>query len=637
MFDDMEARNPSPATQRYFRIPGPAPSNRARVPKSLLDAQDLVPFRHALGSGERADLELLYAPSDREMHDRDVLGLARTRRDDRAPARLACRVERRPGFRHRPRLIRLDQDGVARPAPQRAPAQRWSPENRRPRSARGRQRPAVKRRIPSRSSSRADPRSTRSDSGRASSINISAMPSESSSRAVERQPIAPVLVEFRCGNVERDRDLLTWGEARALDRAHERVECRLVRIEGGPEPPSSATPCSSPASAIIAPAADTPPPSTRAPGRRARTRRHDHEVLDVDPSSGMSAATEYLNFRQRDHRFGGRQQIGMSGRPEAAAACRMAIETATSALPPSRAFLRRSVELDQFSVDRRLIGGVSPVSAGAISPSIAATAPRTSAPPSLAPPSRRSIASPEPVDAPAGAIARPTAPPASLNSASTVGRPRESQTRRPAHPRRCESPSRTPCPAPPRPRAPPRDGHWISSSARATRRTRALSSSRTSHTRRATCRRPEPATVPAIASRRGLRSHPAPPMSHRRDSPAPDARTGEKSRGRTPVPQALEEQVIETEGEIERRIAVPGAFGVEKHRTARPDEDVLRTDIAVHQRQPGSAVRRRRPSLGEFWMRPDGGDQIGLDADRVKPSSVAKPRAIQDRPQSRRG
>ena len=60
----------------------------------------------------------------------------------------------------------------------------------------------------------------------------------------------------------------------------------------------------------------------------------------------------------------------------------------------------------------------------------AAIARTTSRPPN---PHRRleSTASPVPVDAPAGAIARPVAPFASTTSASTVGRPRESQTRRP--------------------------------------------------------------------------------------------------------------------------------------------------------------------------------------------------------------
>ena len=64
-------------------------------------------------------------------------------------------------------------------------------------------------------------------------------------------------------------------------------------------------------------------------------------------------------------------------------------------------------------------------------PSTLAIACVTSMPPKRSPPSRRSMASREPRDAPAGAIARPVAPPASATSASTVGRPRESQTRRP--------------------------------------------------------------------------------------------------------------------------------------------------------------------------------------------------------------
>src|SRR5688572_14280617 len=59
------------------------------------------------------------------------------------------------------------------------------------------------------------------------------------------------------------------------------------------------------------------------------------------------------------------------------------------------------------------------------------TAPVTSCPPNREPPSPKSTASPVPFEAPAGAIARPTAPEARWTSTSTVGRPRESQRRRP--------------------------------------------------------------------------------------------------------------------------------------------------------------------------------------------------------------
>src|SRR5450759_3099778 len=70
----------------------------------------------------------------------------------------------------------------------------------------------------------------------------------------------------------------------------------------------------------------------------------------------------------------------------------------------------RAVECDQYVVDALVIA-----------PLTLPTAVITSAPPNRLPPSRRSTASPLPVEAPAGAIARPTAPPVSVTSASTVG------------------------------------------------------------------------------------------------------------------------------------------------------------------------------------------------------------------------
>ena len=72
-----------------------------------------------------------------------------------------------------------------------------------------------------------------------------------------------------------------------------------------------------------------------------------------------------------------------------------------------------------------------PTSAFAMSAATWRTARSTPSPPNALPPSRRSTASLTPVDAPAGAILRPRAPLSSTTSASTVGRPRESQTRLP--------------------------------------------------------------------------------------------------------------------------------------------------------------------------------------------------------------
>ena len=52
--------------------------------------------------------------------------------------------------------------------------------------------------------------------------------------------------------------------------------------------------------------------------------------------------------------------------------------------------------------------------------------------------------------------------------------------------------------------------------------------------------------------------------------------------------------MVEAEGEIEGRVAIPGALGIEKDWAGRTDEDVLRADIAMDQRQ-----RRRRRAVGE--------------------------------------
>ena len=73
-----------------------------------------------------------------------------------------------------------------------------------------------------------------------------------------------------------------------------------------------------------------------------------------------------------------------------------------------------------------------PLSAGAIFSLMLATALLTPLPPYFVlSPSRSSSASNSPVEAPEGAAARPTAPEASVTSASTVGLPRESMISRP--------------------------------------------------------------------------------------------------------------------------------------------------------------------------------------------------------------
>ena len=78
--------------------------------------------------------------------------------------------------------------------------------------------------------------------------------------------------------------------------------------------------------------------------------------------------------------------------------------------------------------------------------------------------------------------------------------------------------------------------------------------------------------------------------------------------------------MIKAEGDVEGRVAEPGAFGVEEDRPVRPDQDVLRADVAVDQR-PFGRQRGRRDRFnpgGQRRMRTGGRAQIGLDADRLE-------------------
>jgi hypothetical protein len=68
-----------------------------------------------------------------------------------------------------------------------------------------------------------------------------------------------------------------------------------------------------------------------------------------------------------------------------------------------------------------------PPIASAISPLTFPTAFVTPLPPQASPPSRSSVASNSPVEAPDGTAARPVAPERSTSSTSTVGFPRESR------------------------------------------------------------------------------------------------------------------------------------------------------------------------------------------------------------------
>ena len=97
---------------------------------------------------------------------------------------------------------------------------------------------------------------------------------------------------------------------------------------------------------------------------------------------------------------------------------------------PEPRLVRRAVESDESRVDRGLIERVEANESGRDFRSDPSQRVLYVKAAKALPPSRLSIASREPRDAPAGAMPRPTAPSLKVISASIVGRPRESQMRR---------------------------------------------------------------------------------------------------------------------------------------------------------------------------------------------------------------
>src|SRR4026209_56723 len=82
----------------------------------------------------------------------------------------------------------------------------------------------------------------------------------------------------------------------------------------------------------------------------------------------------------------------------------------------------------------------------------------------------------------------------------------------------------------------------------------------------------------------------------------------------------LQQQMIETEGGVEHRIAEPGAFGIGDHRmpVAAMDQDILRAEVAVNERD----LRRRsdadplRDRVGKLGIAPGDRSQIGVETER---------------------
>ena len=146
----------------------------------------------------------------------------------------------------------------------------------------------------------------------------------------------------------------------------------------------------------------------------------------------MQPAADNVDHRQRQQRLDA-ARWRQSGTPASAASARaQASETARIAFAPRRDLSARAVERRGACRSTAPRSTSAPVTASAISPFTAATAPQDAA----AAEARRiavpaSTASCRPVEAPEGTLATTTLPSASSSSASTVGRPRESRISRP--------------------------------------------------------------------------------------------------------------------------------------------------------------------------------------------------------------
>ena len=163
-----------------------------------------------------------------------------------------------------------------------------------------------------------------------------------------------------------------------------------------------------------------------------RARRDHHEVLNVDSPSRMGAAAEDLDLGQRNDR----RLVAETIAPERQAAARrrrmkQRQRNRGQRVPPEPRLVRRAVEGDESSRRSRpdRTGRGRRERARFLLRSLAARPARRSRRSAFR---HRACRSPRgaPREAPAGAIPRPTAPSLRAISASTVGRPRESQMRR---------------------------------------------------------------------------------------------------------------------------------------------------------------------------------------------------------------
>ena len=92
------------------------PGYTAVFAELVLDPQQLVVLRGAVGARRGAGLDLTAARGDRDVGDRRVLGLSRPVRDDRRVAAALRELDRVERLRQRADLVDLDEDRVRRPS-----------------------------------------------------------------------------------------------------------------------------------------------------------------------------------------------------------------------------------------------------------------------------------------------------------------------------------------------------------------------------------------------------------------------------------------------------------------------------------------------------------------------------------------
>src|SRR5687767_5873081 len=321
----------------------------------LLDAQRLVPFRHALGAGEAADLELRHAPADREVDDRRVLGLARAGRDDGAVAGFARGVPALEGFRDRADLVGFQQYRVARAVGGLDLLRAGHEEvvsndlNRsRFRKSPHRGRVGLGERILDRDDGiTLDP---------AQQHGVHLLGRERA--PLEREVVAAAAVELARGDVERDRYVGAGLEAGVADRAEQLAQALLVRLEGGPVAAlvGDAVQRAALGEALAGGGVDLRGPFERL-GEAAGADADHHVVLHIAAAARVRTAAEDLDLRNRQRHASVFSQVSPKRQFRRCSGCLRASEGhGDHGVGAQPALVRGAVEVDQARIEFLLVG-----------------------------------------------------------------------------------------------------------------------------------------------------------------------------------------------------------------------------------------------------------------------------------------